>query len=108
MPGVDFLRLDDTHFSEEERMVRDSMREWVSKEFMPHLQEHVRQDGSFPMELVPQMAELGMFGANLQGYGCAGSAVWLDGDAEAGIALLTPLVAALRASGLLVALPVVS
>ena len=72
MPGVDFLRLDDTHFSEEERMVRESMREWVSKEFMPQLQEHVRKDGSFPMELVPQMAELGMFGANLQGYGCAG------------------------------------
>jgi glutaryl-CoA dehydrogenase len=72
MPGVDFLRLDDSHFSDEERMVRDSMREWVSKEFMPHLQEHIRQDGSFPMELVPQMAELGMFGANLEGYGCAG------------------------------------
>ena len=72
MPGVDFLRLDDTHFSDEERMVRDSMREWVSKEFMPHVQEHIRQDGSFPMELVPEMAELGMFGANLEGYGCAG------------------------------------
>ena len=72
MPGVDFLRLDDTHFSDEERMVRDSMREWVSKEFMPHVQEHIRQDGSVPMELVPEMAELGMFGANLEGYGCAG------------------------------------
>jgi len=70
--GLDFLALDETQFSDEERMVRDSVREWVSKEFLPRLQEHVRQDGSFPMELVPQMAELGMFGANLEGYGCAG------------------------------------
>ena len=70
--GVDFMRLDDTQFTDEERVVRDSVREWVTKEFVPRLQEHVRQDGSFPMELVPQIAELGMFGPNLQGYGCAG------------------------------------
>ncbi len=72
MSDSDFLRLDDSQFSEEETLVRDSTREWVSKEFMPRLQEHVRQDGSFPMELVPQLGELGMFGANLDGYGCAG------------------------------------
>ncbi len=70
--GVDFLRLDDTQFSAEERLVRDSVRDWVSKEFLPRLQEHIRQDGSFPMELVSQIADLGMFGANLHGYGCAG------------------------------------
>jgi glutaryl-CoA dehydrogenase len=70
--GVDFLQLDQTQFSEEERMVRDSTRDWVSKEFMPLIQEHIRRDGSFPMELVPQLGELGMFGANLEGYGCAG------------------------------------
>ncbi len=70
--GVDFLRLDDTQLSDEERAVRDSIRDWVSKEFLPRLQVHIRQDGSFPMELVPQIAELGMFGANLSGYGCAG------------------------------------
>jgi glutaryl-CoA dehydrogenase len=68
----DFLLLDDTQFSDEECMVRDSIRDWVTGEFLPRIQEHVRQDGSFPMELVPQIAELGMFGANLQGYGCAG------------------------------------
>jgi len=66
------MRLDDTQFSEEEVAVRESIRDWVSKEFLPRLQEHVRMDGSFPMELVPQIAELGMFGANLEGYGCAG------------------------------------
>jgi glutaryl-CoA dehydrogenase len=70
--GVDFLRLDDTQLSDEEQVVRDSIRDWVSKEFLPRLQDHIRQDGSFPMELVPQIAELGMFGANLSGYGCAG------------------------------------
>jgi glutaryl-CoA dehydrogenase len=68
----DFMHLDDFHFSEEERMVRDSVREWVTGEFLPSLTEHVRQDGSFPMELVPKIAEMGMFGANLKGYGCAG------------------------------------
>ena len=70
--GVDFLRLDDTQHSDEELVVRDQVRDWVSKEFLPRLQEHVRQDGSFPNELIPQIAELGMFGANLSGYGCAG------------------------------------
>jgi glutaryl-CoA dehydrogenase len=69
--GVDFLRLDDL-LSEEERMARDTVREFVSKEFLPVIQEHIRRDGSFPMELVPRMGELGLFGTNLQGYGCAG------------------------------------
>src|SRR5215469_6486745 len=69
--GVDFLRLDEL-LAEEERLARESVREFVSKDFLPLLQQHIRQDGSFPMQLVPQMAELGLFGANLHGYGCAG------------------------------------
>ena len=69
--GVDFLRLDEL-CSEEELLARSSVREFVSREFLPRIQEHVRRDGSFPMELVPKMAELGLFGANLQGFGCAG------------------------------------
>ena len=72
MPAVDFLQLDETQFDDEDRLVRDSIQEWVAKEFLPRIQEHVRQDGSFPMELVPKLAELGVFGANLSGYGCAG------------------------------------
>jgi glutaryl-CoA dehydrogenase len=68
---VDFLCLDEL-LSDEERLARDTVREWVTNEFMPRVQEHIRQDGSFPMELVPQIAELGLFGANLSGYGCAG------------------------------------
>ena len=69
--ALDFYRLDD-ELAEEERIVRDTVREFVDREFLPRVVEHVRQDGSFPMELVPKMAELGLFGANLQGYGCAG------------------------------------
>jgi glutaryl-CoA dehydrogenase len=69
--GVDFLRLDEL-LSDEERLARASVRDFVSREFLPRIQEHVRRDGSFPMELVPKMAELGLFGANLHGFGCAG------------------------------------
>ena len=68
----DFALLDETQYSDEERSVRDSVRAWVTNEFLPVLTEHIRQDGSFPMQLVPEIAELGMFGANLTGYGCAG------------------------------------
>ena len=69
--ALDFYRTDDD-LAPEERIVRDTVREFVEKEFLPLVVEHVRQDGSFPMELVPQMAELGLFGASLEGYGCAG------------------------------------
>ncbi len=69
--GLDFYRIDD-ELADDERIVRDTVREFVEREFLPRVVEHVRQDGSFPMELVPKMAELGLFGANLHGYGCAG------------------------------------
>lgn len=68
---LDFYNLDD-EFSDEERMARDTVREFVDREFLPVVVEHVRRDGSFPMELVPKMAALGLFGSNLTGYGCAG------------------------------------
>jgi glutaryl-CoA dehydrogenase len=69
--GVDFLRFDEM-LDDEECVARDSVREFVTKEFLPLLQEHIRKDGSFPMQLVPMMGELGLFGTNLEGYGCAG------------------------------------
>jgi len=69
--AIDFYRIEDD-LSEEERIVRDTVREFVDQEFMPVLVEHVRQDGSFPNELVPKMADLGLFGSSLHGYGCAG------------------------------------
>jgi glutaryl-CoA dehydrogenase len=69
--SVDFLRIDEL-LSDEEIVARNSVREFVSKEFLPLLQEHIRRDGSFPMQLVPTLGELGLFGTNLEGYGCAG------------------------------------
>jgi glutaryl-CoA dehydrogenase len=66
--SLDLYRVED-EFAPEERLARDTVREFVDREFLPRVVEHVRQDGSFPVELVPQMAELGLFGANLTGYG---------------------------------------
>ncbi len=68
--GVDFLEFDSL-LSEEERLIRDTVREFVEKEVVPIIAEYY-QKGQFPMHLVPMMAELGLFGANLQGYGAAG------------------------------------
>ncbi len=68
--GVDFYAID-TLFSEEERAVRDTVRRWVDEAVMPVIGEHY-VEGKFPIEVVPQMAELGLFGANLPAeYGCA-------------------------------------
>ncbi len=68
--GIDFYDLDEL-YTEEERMVRDTIRDWVDAEFMPIIEEHNRE-GKFPAHLVPKLAELGTLGASLQGYGCAG------------------------------------
>jgi glutaryl-CoA dehydrogenase len=52
-------------------MVRDAIRDWVEAEFVPIVAEHHRA-GTFPVELIPKLGELGVFGATLKGYGCAG------------------------------------
>lgn len=61
----------DSEFSSEEKMVRDSVRSFVSKKIMPTISDHYDQ-GTFPQEIIPQMGELGIFGSTLTGYGCAG------------------------------------
>jgi len=68
--GVDYLEIDSL-LSEDEKLVRQMVREFVDKEILPHIEEWNRE-GKFPLHLVPQMAELGFYGANLEGYGCAG------------------------------------
>ena len=68
--AIDFYNID-AHLSDEERMVRDAVRDWVSDQVIPIIEEHCRE-GTFPQELVPQMAEMGLLGVNLDGYGCAG------------------------------------
>ncbi len=69
-PGVDFYDTD-TLLSEEERAVRDTVRGWVDDQVMPVIAHHYIEK-RFPKQLIPQMAELGIFGANLpEKYGCA-------------------------------------
>jgi glutaryl-CoA dehydrogenase len=69
--GVDFYDTDSL-LSEDERAVRDTVRRWVDEEIIPIIGDHYVQ-GKFPLHLVPRMAELGLFGANLpEQYGCAG------------------------------------
>ncbi len=68
--GVDFLHLD-SYFSEDELLVRRTARDFVEDNLIPIIEECFRTE-RFPRELVPVMGELGFFGANLEGYGCAG------------------------------------
>jgi glutaryl-CoA dehydrogenase len=68
--GVDFLKFD-TLLSDDERLVRDTARKFIEDNLIPIIEECNRA-GRFPRELVKPMADLGFFGANLKGYGCAG------------------------------------
>ena len=70
MAGSDFLDVD-SFLSDEEKLARQTARKFTDEHVLPVIVEANRQ-GKFPMQLVSQMAELGFFGANLQGYGCAG------------------------------------
>jgi len=69
--GVDFYDLDSL-FSDEERMIRDTIRGWVDERVLPVIEE-AYIGRHFPRELATEMGELGMLGANLpEEYGCAG------------------------------------
>ena len=68
--GVDFYNLDQ-HLTEEELMVRDLVRDWVDEEVLPIIEEYYTK-GTFPLELIPKIGEMGLFGCNLAGYECAG------------------------------------
>ena len=69
--GVDFYRVDDL-LSEEEKMVRGTVRDFVDENVVPIIEKHF-EEATFPTQLIPEMADLGMFGANLpEEYGCAG------------------------------------
>jgi len=68
--GVDFVGFDGL-LSDDERLVRDTARKFIEDNLIPII-EQCNRDGRFPRELVKPMGELGFFGANLHGYGCAG------------------------------------
>jgi glutaryl-CoA dehydrogenase len=68
--NVDFIGFD-ALLSEDERMVRDTARRFIEDNLIPIIEE-CNREGRFPRELVKPMGEMGFFGANLHGYGCAG------------------------------------
>jgi glutaryl-CoA dehydrogenase len=69
--GVDFYQTDGL-LSEDEKMVRDTVRAFVDDRIMPIIEEHYEK-ATFPMHLMKEMADLGLLGANLpEEYGCAG------------------------------------
>ncbi len=68
--AMDFYDVDSL-LSEEDRIVRDTVREFVDAEILPDTAKHFR-DGTFPLDLVPKFGEMGLLGAQLEGYGCAG------------------------------------
>ena len=70
LESTDLYQIDDL-LTEEQKAARRSVRSFVQEKFKPVIQKHFRA-GTFPMDLVPKLAELGIFGANLKGYGCAG------------------------------------
>src|SRR5437588_3878230 len=68
--GVDYFCVDSL-FSEQELMVRQTARRFAEERILPLIRDCFRE-ARFPTELIPEMAELGFLGANLEGYGCAG------------------------------------
>jgi len=69
-PGVDYM-LFDSLLSEQERMVRQTARQFVDDRVLPLIRDCYRE-ARFPRELVSEIGRLGFLGANLEGYGCAG------------------------------------
>ncbi|MFC7044196.1 acyl-CoA dehydrogenase family protein [Halobacteriaceae archaeon GCM10025711] len=64
---LDYVALEE-EFTQEERMIRDTARQFVDEQVRPDLAEHYIE-GTFPTELIPEMGELGFYGSNLDGYG---------------------------------------
>jgi glutaryl-CoA dehydrogenase len=59
------------HFTPEERAIQQSVRAFVDTRVLPGIADHWEK-GTFPVELIPEMASMGLLGCNLHGYGCAG------------------------------------
>lgn len=78
--AVDYYDIS-SELSDEERLVQSNVRRFVDQKVTPIIAKHY-QDGTFPEDLIPEFAELGLLGANLEGYGCAGM-----GDVAYGLAM---------------------
>ena len=68
--GLDFIEFDSL-LDEQEKLVRRSIREFVDEKVLPIINEHFRE-ATFPLHLTEEFARMGLFGASLEGYGCAG------------------------------------
>jgi len=68
--GIDLLRIDD-ELTDEERLVRDTVRKFAADRIMPHIADWF-EVGTLPRDLVPELGQLGLLGMHLTGYGCAG------------------------------------
>ncbi len=69
-PGVDYMHFDSL-LSEQELLVRQTARQFVDDQVVPVIRD-AYNNATLPKQLIAQMGELGFFGANLEGYGCAG------------------------------------
>jgi glutaryl-CoA dehydrogenase len=69
-PATDLYQIDGM-LTEDERLVRDTVKKFVAGQVLPTIGEHF-EAGTFPHELIPTIAELGLLGMHLEGYGCAG------------------------------------
>jgi glutaryl-CoA dehydrogenase len=68
--GSDLLKIDD-ELSDEERLVRDTVRKFAADRIMPYIADWF-EEGTLPKDLVPELGQLGLLGMHLKGYGCAG------------------------------------
>jgi glutaryl-CoA dehydrogenase len=68
--AVDLLRVDD-ELTDEERLVRDTVRDFAAKRILPHIADWF-EAGTLPRDLAPELGRLGLLGMHLTGYGCAG------------------------------------
>ncbi len=66
----DFLSLS-RHLTSEEKTIQSTVRAFVDARILPTIGDHFEK-GTFPTELIPEIAKLGLLGCNLHGYGCAG------------------------------------
>ena len=69
-PDTDLLRIDD-QLTEEERLIRDTVRAFAADQVQPHIADWF-EAGTLPRELIPELGKLGLLGMHLTGYGCAG------------------------------------
>jgi glutaryl-CoA dehydrogenase len=68
--GVDYYRCDDL-LTAEERSVRNTVRRWVENQYLPKVEDYF-EEGIFDVDLIPQLADLGLLGIKIEGYDCPG------------------------------------